>query len=408
MKKKTVLWALSVLVVAAVLGTYSPRIQAEGAVMYIDPPVVSGIDLGTTFKINVTMSNVVDLYGWQFSLYYRGDFLNASKIEEGPFLKTHPDTDNTIFLAPVMTDTYNSTHGLIIASSTLSQVQGGVNGSGTLATVTFKVKQPSSSTLHLTDTKLVDSMTPFGNLIPHTTVDGTVYSGVRDVAVTNVQASSLSIRQGQNVTIDVTVANLGTQAETFNVTTYYDSNIIGRQTVSSLASNSTSNLTFTWSTTGVEPDRTYIIKAEAQAVLGELNLDNNMFIDGTVTVRPPVSITMKITEAIPCNQSGYATDSFTAGSLGYFKVTLNNTSLESAEVLVTVNVYDSSNATLGVVSFKGTTVPGISTFILGLPIRSTASRGTASVYANAYTDWPFFGGVPFCPEVYATFQIINP
>jgi hypothetical protein len=82
--------------------------------------------------------------------------------------------------------------------------------------------------------------------------------------------------------------------------------------------------------------------------------------------------------------------------------------VDSETVLVTVNVYDVSNTTLGVVSFKGSVLSGISTFILGLPISSTASRGTAMVYADAYTDWPYYGGVPLSAEVSASFQIVNP
>ena len=86
---------------------------------------------------------------------------------------------------------------------------------------------------------------------------------------------------------------------------------------------------------------------------------------------------------------------------------VNNTSVESETVLVTVNAYDSNNTTLGVVSFKGLIMPGISTFILGLPIPSEASAGLAIVYANAFTDWPYYGGISYCPEASATFEIFS-
>jgi hypothetical protein len=401
----SVIWTLSVLFVGVVLVNLSPTILAGNTVLYVDPPALGGLKVGDIFKINITVSNVVDLYAWQFSLYYRGDVLNATLVEEGPFLKTHPDTDQTLFVTPIFTDSYNSTHGLIISSDTLVAVKGGVNGTGTLVTITFKVKQAASSTLHLKGTKLVDSFEPFGRLISHSIVDGQAYSGIRDVAVLNVQVSSASVYVGESVMVDVVVANNGTGAETFDVTAYYDSSIIGRQTVGGLAPGSRANLTFYWNTTGVQPDRTYGIKAEAQAVPGEIMLGNNVFLDGSVLVRSHVPFAIKITEAISCNQSGYQKTRFDAGSMAHFKVTVNSTSEELQMVLVTVNVGDSSNTTLGVVSFKGMIMPGASTFILGLPIPSTVSTGLANVYANAFTDWPYFGGVPYCPEVRATFEI---
>jgi hypothetical protein len=384
---------------------FSPTLLAENTVLYIDPSAIGGLKVGDVFKINVTVSNVVDLYGWQFSLYFRGDVLNATKVEEGSFLKTHPDTDQTLFVTPIFTDSYNATHGLIIASSTLVGVKGGVNGTGTFATITFKVKQPASSALHLEGTKLVDSLEPFGRLISHSTRDGIVYSGIRDVAVANVQISSTSVYVGQSVRIDVVVANNGTNTETFDVTTFYDLNIISTQTVSGLAPSSSANLTFYWNTTGVQPDKAYVIKAEAEAVLGEMILDNNVFFDGSVMVRVHVPFTIKIAEALSCNQSGHPKTIFEAGSMAHFKVTVNSTSEDLQTVLVAVNVLDSSNTTLGVVSFKGMIMPGASTFILGLPIPSTVSTGTANMYANAFTDWPYFGGVPYCPEARATFEI---
>ena len=403
----TTLMLLAVFISAFSVNFSSSITVAGNTTLYIDPPQIAGLNVGDTFQINVTVSNVIDLYGWQFSLYYRGDVLNATEVTDGPFLKTHPDTDEPIFLKPVVTDAYNATHGLIIASGTLVQVEGGVSGSGTLATVTFKIKEPASSTLHLTDTKLVDSAGPFGNLIPHTTEEGEVHWGLRDVAVVGVEISATKIYEGHTLSIDVVVANNGDHTETFDVATYYDSNIISSKPVNDLTPGSQSTLTFLWDTTGVEPS-TYVIKAEAEAVPGETNLDDNVLIDGFVTVRSYALFLVKIAEVVPSNQSGYPAASFELGSMGYFKVTVNNTSFELETVLVTVNMYDSSSTTLGVVSFKGMIMPGVSTFILGLPISPAASVGSAKVYANAFTDWPYFGGVPYCPEMSATFTIVSP
>ncbi len=401
------LFAVFLLVSAVFLVSVPFEARAVNTVLYIDPPAKSGLSVGDTFKVNVSVANVVDLYAWQFSLYYRGDVLNLTAVEEGPFLLTHPDAQ-TLFVAPIMTDTYNATFGLLIVADTLSAVQGGVNGSGTLAVVTFKLKAASSSIVHLTDEKLVDSHQPFGNLISHTLQDGFVYSGARDVAVVSLAVSPSTVFVGQAVRVDVTVLNNGTSTETFNVTAYYNSSVIGVRSVTGLAAGSGLNVTFSWDTTGVVPDSTYVVRAEAGSVPGEVNLSNNVLVDGSVLVRSYVLHVIAIADVVPCNQSGYAASSFAVGSLGYFRVRVNNTSVDSETVLVTVNVYDVSNTTLGVVSFKGSVLSGISTFILGLPISSTASRGTAMVYADAYANWPYYGGVPLSAEVSASFQIVNP
>lgn len=121
------------------------------------------------------------------------------------------------------------------------------------------------------------------------------------------------------------------------------------------------------------------------------------------TLKSPI----EIVEVTPCDQHGNPKDNFTKGSLAYFKVTVNNTFLQPIGVLITVNAYDADGATIGVPSIKGPISRGILTYILGLPITASAQLGNATVYANAFTDWPHLGGVPYCPEKSATFQIVE-
>lgn len=404
-KTLTTLTLCSFLLVSFLL-IYCPPLAAEETTLFIDPQYTSGLNIGEIFQINVTIANVIDLYGWQFQLTYRNDALNATSITEGPFLKK--DGASTFFWRVEFTDNYNETHGLIYATCTRTSIETGVNGTGVLATITFKVKALVSTILHLSETKLVDSASPFGNPIPHITVDGEVYAGFRDIAVLNVEVSATQVYVGQTVKVNVTVKNNGDYAETFNVTAYYDSNVIGRQTVTNLPNGLELTLTFTWDTTGLEPHSNYTIKGEASIVPGETNLENNVFVDSVITLRSPPVFLIRIEEVTPCNQSGYPTTTFKAGSIAYFKTVINNTSFGSETLLVTVNVYDSSDTTLGVVSFKGKVLPGVSTFILGLPIPSTTALGYSTVYANAFTDWPYYGGVPYCPEISATFEIVSP
>jgi len=95
-----------------------------------------------------------------------------------------------------------------------------------------------------------------------------------DIAVTKVTASPTTVTPGEPVTIDVTVKNKGTATETLDVTAYYNTNIIGTQTLTDLAPVSSETLSFTWNTTGVAEGE-YTIKAVAETVYGETSTDDN-------------------------------------------------------------------------------------------------------------------------------------
>ena len=111
-----------------------------------------------------------------------------------------------------------------------------------------------------------------------------VVSAIHDVAVESVTPSESVVTIGDEVTIDVVVSNLGDYAESFDVTVYYDSEVIGVQSVTDLDPGDTENLQFSWDTTGV-PVGTYTVKACADIVPGEIIVDNNC-LETTVTVLP--------------------------------------------------------------------------------------------------------------------------
>jgi len=104
-----------------------------------------------------------------------------------------------------------------------------------------------------------------------------------DVAVLNVTGCPTNVYPGEIVEINVTVKNEGGITETFNVTLYYDTTQIGKQTVLSLAPSANTTVTFNWNTTGVPPD-TYTIKAVADTVPDETDTADNTLIDGAINV----------------------------------------------------------------------------------------------------------------------------
>jgi hypothetical protein len=86
----------------------------------------------------------------------------------------------------------------------------------------------------------------------------------------------------------VTVKNKGNETESFNVTAYYDNTLIGRKLVAGLEPQTETSLLFVdWNTSGI-PTGNYVIRAVADKVEGEIEIDtyDNTFIDGTVMILP--------------------------------------------------------------------------------------------------------------------------
>lgn len=245
------------------------------ATLYIDPPTTV-TSVSDTFSVNITISDVIDLAGWEFKLYYLSSKLNGTDLEEGPFLK---QGGSTYFAIINFTDNYNSTHGLAWVTCALLGVGPGVNGNGTLAVVTFKAKQLGTSSLSLTNTWLSDSQP-----IPHIALNGIVYILPHDVAITNLTPSKTVVGQGLNVKIYLNILNRGNFTETFNVTVYASTTIIGTLVNMTLAGGNSTTITFIWNTTGFEKYKNYTISAYAHLVQGEMDLTDNTFIDGTVII----------------------------------------------------------------------------------------------------------------------------
>jgi parallel beta-helix repeat protein len=106
-----------------------------------------------------------------------------------------------------------------------------------------------------------------------------------DVAVTDVTSSKNVVGQGYSLNVAVTAADQGGYTETFNVTAYANSTVIGSENVTLSAGNS-ATVTFTWNTNGFAYGD-YTISAYALLVPGETNTGNNNISGGTVYVGIP-------------------------------------------------------------------------------------------------------------------------
>lgn len=99
---------------------------------------------------------------------------------------------------------------------------------------------------------------------------------VHDIAVVDVNPSSINVDEAALFNITVVVKNEGDFAETFNVTAYYDETTIETQTVINLVPKNETTLKFTWNAEGVEAGN-YTMRAEASLVSGEKDEEDNIF-----------------------------------------------------------------------------------------------------------------------------------
>ena len=90
---------------------------------------------------------------------------------------------------------------------------------------------------------------------------------------------------------------------------------------------------------------------------------------------------------------------------------------QGLDAIVAVDVYDEPGYPIGEAFFSGHyqaergdtgVVPLVGSTTVSIPIPSWARVGQATVFANAFNDWPRNGGTAYCPEVSASFGIIRP
>jgi hypothetical protein len=123
--------------------------------------------IGKTVQINVTVTNVTNLWQWGISLSWNSTILNFTSITEGPFLSS---IGTTMAAFPENAyDEYFSKGILPEASSTFISNKS-ASGSGILATITFDVLAVGETDLTIESTlKRPESGHP---LIDHTSTNG--------------------------------------------------------------------------------------------------------------------------------------------------------------------------------------------------------------------------------------------
>jgi hypothetical protein len=88
---------------------------------------------------------------------------------------------------------------------------------------------------------------------------------------------------GEIVYANVTIVNEGTEPEAFDVYVYADAITIETMLNITLCPEANTTLSLSWDTTGVD-DGGYTLSAEVPPVQGEMDVEDNFFVDGAVTV----------------------------------------------------------------------------------------------------------------------------
>jgi hypothetical protein len=113
--------------------------------------------------------------------------------------------------------------------------------------------------------------------------------GIHDIAVTNLTTCKdgckpmRTLFRGYTAHVNVTVVNDGNFTESFNVTAYANTTVIGTQVVLGLGPSSQTIVTFVWNASGYAVAN-YTLSAYAAPVLGETDTADNSYTDGIIKV----------------------------------------------------------------------------------------------------------------------------
>ena len=343
-----------ILFIALFFGVSFAGVGAQSSTeLYIDPSKVEYWTPATneTFTANVTIANVFDLTGFDFTIYWNYILLDVVYIQIQPFLNPPYQIDEQ--------DCGAGWYRLKFTSTGEPKT-----GNGPLVSLSFKVTydptwpENVTSALDLADTYLYSDT----GSIDHDVYDGeySCYSTPPLSLTTMTDKTSYTISDTISIYGDLTL--------------------------------------------GLSPVQDGLVALEVD------NSKNKIVVIRTaLTGVPPANQIVEIIDVSTCGDMwGTPKNSFNKGSTAFFNVTVKNNGNETKTVWNTVNIYDSNLTTLGTDRSMGSVIAGATVWsMLSIQIPETASVGEAIVYASALTGQPRDGGTAYCPEKSATFNILG-
>jgi len=190
------------LIVVSILGSSNARVEGQVETkIYVDPPIRT-TNPNETFTIAVKIGNVEDLWDYEFRLQWDPTLLDVTSIDEGPFLNAE-GTYSTFF---VKKEDFPSVGNLYVVCTLFNEpVSAAASGSGTLATLEFRVLDAGDCTLDLYGTILDD---PEQNKIEHTIGDGFFKYPLSEVGFDTTSIVDPTLMSGDtfNVSVGITMA----------------------------------------------------------------------------------------------------------------------------------------------------------------------------------------------------------
>jgi hypothetical protein len=160
MNRKIIIIISILIVIAIILAFLFINKTTSLATVYVDPQTTEKV-VGQNFTVNISVSDIANLYGWEFKLGWNLTILDLVNVTEGAFLKSGRPTFFTYRL--------NVTGSYVLIDCTLLGNVTGASGNGVLASIEFHVKESGTCDLSLYDTKLED---PSEEMLTHTTNGG--------------------------------------------------------------------------------------------------------------------------------------------------------------------------------------------------------------------------------------------
>jgi len=154
----------TILTAAVVFFGFLGCAYADGVTVSIEP-TSSTVSTGGTASVDVDISGVSNLYGFQFDALFGASTVSATSETEGAFL---PSGGTTFFIPGTIDNVGGS---VTDTADTLIGAISGVDGSGTLAVLEFTGLAPGTTSIDLANVILLDSNF---NSISFTTEDASV------------------------------------------------------------------------------------------------------------------------------------------------------------------------------------------------------------------------------------------
>ncbi len=145
----------------------SQLLDGQAASVFLSPNPIT-VSKHQAFTVNVTLTDAVDVYGWQFELYWNNTVLSLTSAQVTP-----PQCwgEDTFELGAGIQNDFNETSGRYWKAMSALNPAPSFNGSMTLVTLTFEALNTGSTGLTLQNVGLSDSQ---ALSIDHTDTDGLV------------------------------------------------------------------------------------------------------------------------------------------------------------------------------------------------------------------------------------------